>query len=87
MRILNRVIGAAVLVLGNLVVAAAQEAQGGFVPASSLPQAEQMPAAPLLIAAYIFVWVALMGYLWSIWSRIGRVEKDIQTLQQRATRK
>ena len=37
-------------------------------------------AAPLLIAAYAFVWVALMVYLWSIWSRLGRVERDLQEL-------
>ena len=88
MQIMNRVVVGAILALGNVVMAAAaQEPQGGFVPASSLPQAEQIPAAPLLIAAYIFVWVALMAYLWSIWSRLGRVEKDIQSLQQRTGRK
>jgi CcmD family protein len=57
--------------------------QGGFVNANSLPPAEQLPAWPLLIAAYAFVWVALMVYVWSIWSRIGRVERDIQALQQK----
>ena len=64
-------------------ILALQEAQGGFVSANSLPPTEQIPAAPLLIAAYAFVWVALMGYLWSIRSRLGKVEHDIQTLQQR----
>jgi CcmD family protein len=57
--------------------------QGGFVPMNSLPPADQLPAAPLLIAAYAFVWVALMVYLWSIWVRIGRVEREMQALQQR----
>ena len=67
-------------------VFALQEAQGGFVNANSLPPAEQFPAAPLLIGAYVFVWVALMAYLWSIWSRLGRVERDIQSLQQQRSR-
>ena len=55
----------------------------GFVRADSLPPTEQIPAAPLLIAAYAIVWIALAVYLWSIWSRIGRVERELQTLQQK----
>jgi CcmD family protein len=57
--------------------------QDGFVPANSLPPADQLPAAPLLVAAYAFVWVALMIYLWSIWRRLTRVEEDMRGLQQR----
>jgi hypothetical protein len=60
--------------------------QDQFVPMNSLPPADQLPAAPLLIAAYAFVWLALMVYLWSIWSRLGRVERDMQALQQRTGR-
>ncbi len=60
--------------------------QGEFVPMNSLPPADQLPAAPLLVAAYAFVWVALAVYLWSIWSRLGRVERDIQALQQQRSR-
>lgn len=62
------------------------EPSGGFVPMNSLPPADQLPAAPLLIAAYAFVWIALMVYLWSIWSRLSRVERDMQALQQRLGR-
>ena len=47
----------------------------GFVPASSLPSQEQLPAAPLVIGAYAVAWVAVFGYLWSIWQRVGRVER------------
>ena len=57
--------------------------QDGFVPANSLPPADQLPAAPLLVTAYAFVWVALMIYLWSIWRRLTRVEEDMRGLQQR----
>jgi CcmD family protein len=56
----------------------------GFVPLDSLPPQEQLPAAPLLIAAYVFVWVLLMIYLWSIARRLNRVEREMQTLQRRA---
>ena len=58
-------------------------AQGDFVPVSGLPQAEQLPAAPLLIAAYAFVWVALMVYVWSLWRRMARLERDLADLQRR----
>jgi CcmD family protein len=60
--------------------------QTEFVPMNSLPPADQLPAAPLLIAAYAFVWIALAVYLWSIWSRVGKVERDMQALQQRTGR-
>ena len=58
--------------------------QGEFVPIDQLPPADQLPAAPLLIAAYAFVWAALMFYLWSIWRRLGKVEIDMRSLEQRS---
>jgi CcmD family protein len=58
----------------------------GFISASELPPTEQIPAAPLLIAAYAIVWIALAVYLWSIWSRMGRVERELQMLQQQRGR-
>lgn len=56
----------------------------GFVPANTLPPAQQMPAAPLLIAAYAFIWVALLIYLWSIWRRLGRVENELRQVEGHA---
>jgi len=55
----------------------------GFVPVDQLPQTESLPAAPLIIAAYAFVWVALILYLLSIWRRLGRVESDMEALERR----
>jgi CcmD family protein len=61
-----------------------QEPPAGFVPAGSLPsQQEQLPAAPLVIGAYAVAWVAVFGYLWSIWQRIGRVERDLADVSRR----
>jgi CcmD family protein len=60
--------------------------QEGFVPISELPPEQQLPAAPFLIAAYAFIWVALMVYLWTIWRRLGKVEKEMQALAGRSTR-
>jgi CcmD family protein len=59
------------------------EPPAGFVPASSLPQQEELPAAPLVIAAYAVAWVAVFGYLWSIWQRLGRVEKELAEVSRR----
>jgi CcmD family protein len=55
----------------------------GFVPASSLPSQEQLPAAPLVIGAYAVAWVAVFGYLWSIWQRMGRVERELTDVSRR----
>ena len=57
--------------------------QTEFVPVNSLPPADQLPAAPLLIAAYAFVWIAVMVYLWSIWRRLNKVQRDMQALERR----
>jgi CcmD family protein len=55
----------------------------GFVPVNQPPAGEQMAAAPLIVAAYAFVWVAVLVYLWSIWRRLGKVEAEMQTLERR----
>jgi CcmD family protein len=58
-------------------------AQEGFVPVGNLPQQEQLPAAPLVMGAYAVAWVAVFGYLWSIWRRLGSVERDILEVSRR----
>ena len=63
----------------------AQPGADEFVPVTSLPVTESLPAAPFVIGAYAFVWVALVGYLWSIWRRLDRVERDIRQLARRQT--
>ncbi|MGE5245419.1 MAG: CcmD family protein [Betaproteobacteria bacterium] len=82
----------ALTMAGGLLLTAApafalQPGQSEFVPVSSLPKTEQMPAAPLLITAYAFVWVALLVYVWSIWRRLGRVEAEMQALAQRTSQR
>ena len=55
----------------------------GFVPASSLPNQEQLPAAPLVIAAYSIVWLLVLGYVWSVWNRIARAERELADVSRR----
>jgi CcmD family protein len=88
MTMLNRICGCVLAALWlGVPLAALQPPTGaatdGFVPLDSLPPQEQLPAAPLLIAAYVFVWLLLMLYVWSIARRLGKVENDIQVLQRR----
>ena len=59
-----------------------QPGQSEFVPVNELPAAEQLPAAPLLVAAYVFVWGAMLFYVWSLWRRLGKVERDISEVSQ-----
>ncbi len=66
-------IGAAVFAAAQVV--AAQTPQG-FVPASDVAR-ETLPASPLLFGAYAFVWVALVAYVFLLWRRIGRVEREM----------
>ena len=64
--------------------AAAQPAQDEFVPMESVPPEDQLPAAPLLVAAYALLWVFVLGYLWSIWRRMSTVERELSDLSRRA---
>jgi len=65
----------------------AQEPQSQFVPADTLPQ-EVLPATPFVFAAYAFVWLALLVYVFVLWRRMGRVERELADLSARlASRK
>lgn len=87
-----RLMAAAALVTGCLaggavsVGAAAQPppaAQDEFVPVKDLAPQDQLPAAPLLIAAYGVAWLAIVAYVWSLWKRLGRVEGELRALNGR----
>jgi CcmD family protein len=56
--------------------------QSEFVPVTELPAGDQLPAAPYLIAAYVFVWLAALLYLWTIWRRLNKVEADMRALER-----
>lgn len=59
-------------------------AQEGFVPVEQAGQPqEQLPAAPLVMGAYAVAWIAILVYLWSIWQRLGRVEREIAAVHRR----
>jgi CcmD family protein len=60
-------------------------AQSEFVPVDQLPSQEQMPAAPLLIAAYAVAWIGIFIYLASIWRRLQKVDRELADVARRVT--
>jgi CcmD family protein len=59
-------------------------AQDGFVPVDAPMNAQDTMPAPRLVAiAYGFIWVVLFGYLWSVRSRLARVEREMETVSRR----
>lgn len=63
--------------------AAQQEPTDQFVPVKTLPAQEQLPATTLVLTAYAFVWAVLLVYVWTIWRRLMKVEREMQGLTAR----
>jgi CcmD family protein len=64
-------------------VFAQQQPPPDFVPVENAPPGEQIPAMPLLGAAYGFIWVGLLGYVWSLARRLRQVEAELTELESR----
>jgi len=60
--------------------------QSEFIPVDQLPPSEQLPAAPLLITAYAFAWLAVFFYVWTVWRRLNKVEADMRVFEKRHMR-
>jgi CcmD family protein len=60
-----------------------QEPTDQFVPVKTLPSQEQLPAAGLVTTAYGFVWAVLLVYVWTIWRRLMKVEREMRDLTAR----
>ena len=59
-------------------------AQDEFVPVTGPTSAQEtIPAQTLVGIAYGFIWVVLFGYVWSVHSRLGRVEREMETVSRR----
>ena len=66
--------------------AAAQTVPDGFEPVTEIPPEEQIPAKPLVAAAYGFIWLAMLVYVGLLWRRLGVVQKDIDALKRTHSR-
>ena len=54
-----------------------------FVPVDETAPGEQVPALPLIGAAYGFIWVAIFGYVWSLGRKLQKVDAEISELERR----
>jgi CcmD family protein len=72
------------LLLSAPAIAAAQpQPPKDFVAVDETLPGEQIPAIPLIAAAYGFIWVVLLGYVWSIGRRLRNVEGELAELESR----
>ena len=61
-------------------------AQDGFVPVDAPMTGQDTIPAPRLVAiAYGFIWVVLLGYVWSVRSRLARVEREMEAVSRRVS--
>jgi CcmD family protein len=81
-----RVLFVAALLLSAPVAHAAQPQPtvDEFEPMAEVPASEQIPAINLVAAAYGFVWVVVVGYVWSLGRRLQKAESEIADLERRA---
>ena len=72
-----------VVVLHAAPVFAQQQPPKDFVPVDETQPGEQIPALPLIAGAYGFIWVAMLGYVWTIGRRLQKVEGELAELERR----
>jgi CcmD family protein len=66
----------ALFVAAGLSAVASQDS--GFVPVKpGQTGQETLPATPLVFIAYAFVWTVLLAYVFLLWRRLGRVEREL----------
>lgn len=59
-------------------------AQDGFVPVDSpISPDDVMPAPRLVAIAYGLVWLIFFGYVWSVRSRLVKVERELHSVSRR----
>jgi CcmD family protein len=85
MRLLRTWIVLAALVAVPAISVSAEQPQPPkeFVPVDDIPQGEQIPAINLVAAAYGFVWIVVMGYVWSLARRQKQIESELTALESR----
>ncbi|MCE5203395.1 MAG: CcmD family protein [Coriobacteriales bacterium] len=46
-----------------------------------------LPQAPYVIAAYALIWVSLLGFVGVVFSRLRRLEKELDVLEESLKRR
>ena len=57
-----------------------------FTSISELPPEDKLPAAPMLVAAYAFVMLAIFAYLVSLSRRLNAVARDLAKFESQSRR-
>lgn len=76
--------GAAVVAMLAMSTAVLAQQDDEFVPmtAEQMAQAqESLPATPFVFAAYAVAWVALLGYVFVLWRKQGRIEEELRRVR------
>ena len=63
--------------LPGVLAAQPREAPDEFLPLGPGDLPEELPAAPLVFAAYAIVWVVFGVYLFTLWRRVRQVDADL----------
>jgi len=84
MRLLRALLCATAILAAPVgLLAQPQPSPDEFVPVEEIPPEEQIPAINLIGAAYGFVWLAVVAYVWSLGRRLQKAEDDLATLERR----
>ena len=75
--------GAAVLLSSAVLSAQTQPADNFVVPTAEDFAREALPATPFVFVAYGLVWLILFGYVFLMWRRLGRVERELADVHAR----
>ena len=78
----KRVMTAGVMVIVASAAALLAQTTSGFEPATNIGK-ESLPAGPLVYTAYAIVWLVLIGYVFMLWRRLDRVEKELHEVAAR----
>jgi CcmD family protein len=60
--------------------------QEEFIPIDQLPPQDQLPAAPLLVGAYVFVLLMLFGYMFTVSRRLVVIQREVDRLDHELKR-
>jgi CcmD family protein len=73
----------AVLAIAACCAPLAAQAQEGFTPIKPGDIQESLPATPFVFVAYAFAWAAVAFYVFWMWRRLARVEKELAEVRGR----
>ena len=71
------------LLVAPVAVMAQPQPPKDFVAVDETLPGEQIPALPLIAGAYGFIWIVLLGYVWSLGRRLQKVEGELAELEAR----